>query len=96
MLPENAAPDLELQPEPPESDPAAYAIRRVREVVADAHLIQREPKPEVAAEPEPKANVEWQLRVWSGPRKGKQRALGMADMGGTRDARPNDGARSKS
>ncbi len=84
VLPEDA--------EAPQADPATYAIRRVRDVVAATHIIQREPPPD-AAEPALKAKIDWQLHVWSGPRKGARRPLGMAEMGGPQQARPNDGAR---
>ncbi len=78
--------------EVPQPDPATYAIRRVREVVAATQLIQRE-QPTDAPEPAPKAKIDWQLHAWSGPRKGARRPLGMAEMGGPQQARPNDGAR---
>jgi hypothetical protein len=92
-------PDEELQPLPreaeePTAEPETYAIRRVREVVADTRLIQQDLAP---SEPEilQKAKIEWQLHVWSGPRKGNSRPLGMAEMGGATQARPHDGARAK-
>ena len=73
--------------------PDSYAIRRVREVVAVTAPIHHA----VAATPEPpvgKANITWQLHVWSGPPR-RGRALGMAEMGGPREARPNDGERAR-
>ncbi len=42
-----------------------------------------------------KAKIDWQLHVWSPQRKANGRPLGMSDMGGTRDARPNDAAKAR-
>lgn len=75
-----------------DDDAAAFAIRRVREVVAVTQLIHPEP-PADTPEPAKKANVTWQIGVWSGPRQPSRRALGMSDMGGPQQARPRDAAR---
>ena len=91
--------DEELQPEAPEGEDAqedteTHAIRRVREIVAQTQLIHHEPpaeKPEVVK----KAKITWELDAWSPSRKVKARPLGMADMGGTQQARPKDGAKAK-
>ncbi len=82
------------QPDETPEDPQSYAIRRVREVVAETQLIHHAPPNEVA-EPAQKAKIEWQLHVWSVPRKGQARPLGMADMGGPQQARPRDAAKAK-
>ncbi len=89
---ELALPRLDV-PELPD-EPATYAIRRVREVLAPTQLIAPPPPTQPREIPE-KANIAWQLHVWSGPRKRPARPLGMADMGGTQQARPRDGARAK-
>ena len=90
--------DDELQPpedDAPPVDPQTYAIRRVQEVVAETRLIHTELPTEVQPEMPQRANIDWQLHVWSPKRKQSQRALGMADMGGAREARPRDGAAAK-
>jgi hypothetical protein len=93
-MPDEELPPLPREPEAPVADPASFAIRRVREVVADTRLIEPELAPTEPEIPQ-KAKIDWQLHVWSGPRKGTRRALGMADMGGATQARPHDGAMAK-
>ena len=93
-------PDEELEASPQElpetpGDMADYAIRRVREVVAETRLVESPKAKPPEPEPPNKANIAWQLHVWSGPHKAPRRALGMSDMGGATDARPRDAARAK-
>ncbi len=87
----------QAQTEPTEEtagDPNAYAIQRVRELVTQTQVIHREPTAETQ-EVAKKAKIDWQLHVWSPQRKANGRPLGMSDMGGTRDARPNDAAKAR-